>query len=326
MELPLRGVDELSTATTLRIHNSHDSAQENDFTYGAGYDLSLDFENSNMDWYGVFDRTAGLDSTMCGFQHNQMPQSPQSNMVTMGSFDLLTSMSDVLPITWFSVDQPINHHFYSNEPPSPSYEQLVNPGIYAERCMMKSRPNLPPSLVNQHQNTLWPTGEERGSNPETLNANSDSNFFNENGITTYLELYTPSVSSAETHSPNTTTSTPRCSKSQPSNKQRRCSRRDPKLSITVEKRRESTTALVSIPVRCMACKASRIAVCSLSSFEASHTSLLICSQCVGPPNCKRCRLKCIPGQMYTTINLSEVLNLDKCSYASVSICLTANDP
>ena len=265
-----------------------------------------------MDWYGVFDRTAGLDSTASSFQHNQMPQLPQSNMVTMGSFDLLTSMPDILPITWFPIDQPIDHHFYSNKPPSSSYEQVVNPGIYTERSMMESRPNLPQSLVNQYQNPLWPTSEERGSNPETLPSNSDLDFFKDNGLTTYFELYTPSESSAETHSPSTTASTPGSSKSQPSNKQRQNSRRDHK-SLVAEKRRESTTALVSIPVRCMACKASRIAVCSLSTFKASNTSLLIGFQCVGPPGCKRCQLKCIPGQMYTTIDLSEVLNFDKCS-------------
>jgi hypothetical protein len=235
MELPLRGVDELSIATAQRIHNSHDSAQADDFTYGGEYDLSLDPENPLMDWYGVFDRTAGLGSTASSFQHNQMPQSPQSNMVTMGSFDLLTSMPDVLPITWFPMDQPIDHHFYSNKPPSSSYEQVVNPGIYVERSMMESRPNLPPSLVNQYQNPLWPTNEERGSNPETLPSNSDSDFFKDNSLTTYFELYTPSESSAETHSPSTTASTPRSSKPQPSNKQRRNSRRDHKLSIVAEK-------------------------------------------------------------------------------------------
>lgn len=304
-----RDVDELSTATAQRIRNSHDSTQENDFTYGAEYDPSSGFENPIIDWYG-------LDSTMATFQHNQMPQSLQSNMLTMGSFDL-TSMPDVLPITWFPVDQPFNHHLYSNRPPSPSYEQLVNPGIYEERGMMECRPNLPPSLVNQYQNTLWPTDEERGSNPEALNSNSDSNFFNDNVLSPYF----PSENSAETHSPNTTTSTPRSSKSQPSNKQRPNSRRDHKVRIAVKKRRESTTALV----RCMACKTSKIAVCSLSPFEASHTRLLIGSQCVGPPDCKRCQLTCIPGQMYTTIDLSEVLNFDKCSYASASICLTSND-
>jgi hypothetical protein len=227
MELPLRGDDELSTAGAQRIHSRYDSAQQNNFTYKAEYDLSLETENPIMDWYGVFDRTPGVDSTMDG-----------------------SNMPDVLPITSFPVDQPINHHFYSNKPPSPSYEQLVNPSIYAER-------------VNQHPNTLWSTGEERGSNLEIPNSNSDSNFVNNNGLTTYFEPYTPSESSAESHSPDTTKSTPRSSKSQSSGKQRRNSRY-PKPSVAVEKRRKLTTALVSIPVRCMACKASRIALCSLS--------------------------------------------------------------
>lgn len=300
MEPSIPGVNEPSTATPQEIQKSHGSVQQNDFTCRVQYNLFGNSENPLMQWHSVFNRTTDLDPIMGSFQHNQMLPFLQSLQPTIASFDP-TIMPDVYPMTY---------PFYSNKPPSPSYEQFVNPIIGAERVMMASWPNLLPSLVNQYQNTLQPTGEECGSNSQTLSSNG----FNNNDLTTYFEPYTLSKSPAETHSPTTTTSIPHSSKSR-----RRHSQGYRKAQ------RPSTTARVSMPVPCMACKAARIRVCSLSSFEAVHTSKLIGSKCVGLPDCKWCQSKCIPGQIYITVDLSQVLNFDKCSYTSVSICFTSND-
>ena len=195
-------------------------------------------------------------------------------MFITDSFNLFTSIPNILLIICFLVNQLITYNFYLNTL-SLNYKTLINLSLYTETYIIESQLNLLLLLV------------EYSSNLKTLNLNSNLNFFYNNSPTTYFKLYLLLVSLVESYSPNTTISIPYSSKLQLSNKKYQISQKYTKLLVAVQKQRESTTTLVLILIQYITYKALRITIYSLLSSKVSYISLLTSSQYIGLPNYKR---------------------------------------